>query len=143
ELCLFKASKTKAEANVIVSVIGVSEQEFDAVLENKFLSAQKAIGKQVDRNMFPIIAYSYYEYGRSLEEEDKYSALIYAEYALELSNLDIYFKQKRLFEIPMINFWLLWTLVLGLIVGYIAGRISARKKNPSKPTEVGLPGKKR
>ena len=42
------------------------------------------------------MGYSYYEYATSLREKDVYSALLYAEYALELSNLDIYFEPERI-----------------------------------------------
>ena len=41
--------------------------------------------------LFPIQGYSYYEYAKALSKTDKISGLIYSQYALEFSNLDLYF----------------------------------------------------
>jgi hypothetical protein len=42
-----------------------------------------------------MLGYSYYEYATFLKESDPYSALIYSHYALEFSNLDMYFSEKK------------------------------------------------
>ena len=42
----------------------------------------------------PILGNSYYEYGSVLLSRNESISLLYAEYALELSNLDIYFPSK-------------------------------------------------
>ncbi len=96
ELCLFKASQTKAEADVLAGVIGVKPQTLDHLLAEKLAAARKQIPKQIEKGVFPILAYSYYEYATTLAENgDKTAALIYAEYALEMSDLDIYFKSSE------------------------------------------------
>jgi len=98
ELCLFKGSKVKAEADLVLSVIGVAENQIDTVLENKLNIVKNVMAEQQEKDMFPILGYSYYEYANQLKDDNKISALLYAEYALELSNLDIYFNHKKGFE---------------------------------------------
>lgn len=99
ELCLFRASKAKAEMDTILSMIGVEEEQVESVLKNKLNIIKNNIIEQQEKNTFPILGYSYYEYAGSLEDE-KYSSLLYSSYALELSNLDIYFKEES--KIPNI-----------------------------------------
>jgi len=41
------------------------------------------------------MGYSYYKYANSLKEQEKYTALIYLEYALEMSDLGIYFPEEK------------------------------------------------
>jgi predicted S18 family serine protease len=91
--CLYKAVIVKASINTISSAIGVEPEKIDILIDNKLEAAKKEIIKQ--QKAFPILGYSYYEYSNSLRKIDPYSALLYAEYALELSNLDIYFEAKE------------------------------------------------
>ncbi|MFC1691149.1 S16 family serine protease [Nanoarchaeota archaeon] len=93
-VCLYQASIAKAQANVVLSTLGVREENFNDVILLKIEAAKETIVEQQEKDMFPISGYSYYEYANSLKDEDPYSTLLYAEYALELSNLDIYFKNK-------------------------------------------------
>jgi uncharacterized protein len=104
ELCLFKASKAKAEADTILSVIGVEEEQIDSILDNKLEVIKDNIIEQQEKGIFPILGYSYYEYAGSLRD-DKYTALLYSGYALELSNLDMYFKEEpaMIFDIELIK----------------------------------------
>ena len=130
ELCLFRSSKVKAESNAILSMMHVNKEQLKILIEEKLNVAKEMIAKQ---KSFPIVAYSYYQYSNSLLESDPASALMYAEYALELSNLDIYFKQnsvkapvKKIFaKDPIIAF------VLGFIVG--AGVIILLIRSKKKP----------
>ncbi|MBW2978434.1 hypothetical protein KY331_06325 [Candidatus Woesearchaeota archaeon] len=92
EMCLFRAAKIKAEADVILGAIGVEEEQVDTILNNKLNIVKRIIIEAQEDGMFPILGYSYYEYAKSLKDERKYTALLYAEYALELSNLKLYFK---------------------------------------------------
>ncbi|MCX6706777.1 MAG: hypothetical protein NT001_01405 [Candidatus Woesearchaeota archaeon] len=94
-LCLYKATLTKSQIDVVSSSIGVRKEDFGNLLDRKLEAARKSIIKQQDNGVFPILGYSYYEYAISLKEKDIYSALLYAEYALELSNLDIYFQPEK------------------------------------------------
>ena len=91
EQCLQKASLAKAQADSVLSVIGVSQQHFDGLLDNRVTVARNQIVKSANKGAFPILGYSYFEYANTLRKQDKYSALIYLQYALELSDLGIYF----------------------------------------------------
>ncbi|MBI5398687.1 hypothetical protein HZB03_04450, partial [Candidatus Woesearchaeota archaeon] len=95
ELCLFKAIQTKAETDVLSGLIGVKRDAIDVLLTKKLAAARYEIAKQIDDGVFPILAYSYYEYANTLSSDQKTSALIYAEYALEMSDLDIYFHRPK------------------------------------------------
>ncbi len=94
EACLFKASKAKAEINVILNVFGVEKENFDNLIERKLDIVEKTIIKQTRKGIFPIVGFSYYEYASDLKDIDQFSSLLYIEYALEMSNLDIYFPEK-------------------------------------------------
>jgi len=94
-MCLYVASKAKAEADVVLSLMGVDESRFNEVIDLKLEITKQALIKSQRKNIFPIIAYSYYEYAQSLRDFDRVSSLLFAEYALELSNLDIYFQEKK------------------------------------------------
>ncbi len=117
-LCLFKASKSEAEISSALSTIYIADENVNDLLDNKIIAAKKAIQKQIEKGTFPILGYSYYEYADVLKENEKYTALLYAEYGIELSNLDIYFPQKKPFGVN-IDTRALLTFVLGLFIGSI------------------------
>jgi hypothetical protein len=79
------------------------------------------------------LGYSYYEYAESLKEEQPFSALLYAEYSLELSNLDIYFKPKK-FSLPQIRQEWIVFFVSGIIIGasFVQFLHNLRKKRSKK-----------
>ena len=134
DLCLFKASQAKAEADLIISVLGIEEKQIDALLETKMKVAERNIVRQTKKGVFPIVGYSYYEYAKSLKEQDKSSALLYLEYALELSNLDMYFKEKNTIHWKRIIDWkqaIMFTagLATGIMVTIL---IKRNKNNPKK-----------
>ncbi len=99
-MCMYGASKSKSEANVLLSLMGVPEERFDEVIDLKLDVTRRALIKAQKKNIFPIIAYSYYEYASSLRNFDRVSALLFTEYALELANLDIYFEDERFDRSP-------------------------------------------
>jgi uncharacterized protein len=140
ELCLFKATKAKAESDIILSVSGVGADKVEGLLSKKIEAARKNIGKQVKKGNFPVLAYSYYEYAQELSSDDEYSALLYAEYALELSNLDIYFKETRKF-IPYFDITPVVIFAFGIAVGYLLSKV--KKHKPKQSLRKALPGKKR
>ncbi len=114
-LCLFKTSKSEAEINAALSTLYISDSNVKVLLQNKILAAKNEIEKQIAKGNFPILGYSYYEYADALNETDKYNALLYAEYGIELSNFDVYFPVKR----PFLKFdkKALTTLALGFAIG--------------------------
>jgi len=131
-LCLFKATKAKAQFNVVLSTIGVTEKQINQTIKNKIDAAKKLIVKQTNNDVFPILGFSYYEYTESLlESEDYSSALLYSEYALELSDLGIYFESKSYNKIR-VDLRKYWIYVLLVLIGFILGAIvhSLDKKRP-------------
>lgn len=92
--CLHIASLAKAEANLIGSLIGASKDSLPLIFDRKMAVVKSSIARTQSRGNFPILAYSYYEYANSLKDSDLNSAVLFAEYALELSNLDIYFQGR-------------------------------------------------
>lgn len=125
-ICLYKASKTKAESDVILSLVGVEASGIDSLIDLKLGIARNAIIRSQQKGIFPIIGYSYYEYAGSLKPIDRYSSLLFAEYALEFSNMDIYFARKKPVLLTIwqaIESHMLWVLsgiVLGIIISIIA-----------------------
>ena len=95
ELCLMIASQAKADANAIVGSIGIEQSELPRLIESKLDAIESLIARTAESQAFPLLGFSYYEYAQSLKEYDEGSALLYAEYALEMSNLDIYFEDKQ------------------------------------------------
>jgi predicted S18 family serine protease len=115
-MCIYSASKAKSEADVLLSLFGVEEKRFDEVIGLKLDIARQALLKAQSKGVFPIIAYSYYEYSDSLRDFDRVSSLLFSEYALELSNLDIYFVKKQGFVVPEVPMGFV-SFVVGLFIG--------------------------
>lgn len=136
ELCLFTASKAKAEADILISLLGVSANSTDDFIELKLELARENILRQTSKGIFPILGYSYYEYADTLKKIDPGSALLYVEYALELSNVDIYFKQQNSSAIKIDSrVGLAISFIVGLILGItvtLLGKKSRRPKSKKK-----------
>jgi uncharacterized protein len=139
-ICLYKASKTKAEADVILSLVGVEASRINDLIDLKLGIARNAIIRSQQKGIFPIIGYSYYEYAGSLKPIDKYSSLLFAEYALEFSNMDIYFARKKPVLLTVWQavesrmLWVLGGIVLGILISIIVesvqeARIEMKKKH--------------
>ncbi len=139
ELCIEKASTAKADADVILSSLSVEKENLGFLVKQKLAAAQESIARQNAKGMFPIMGYSYYELASNLQKEDEVSALIYSEYALELSSLDMYFKTKE--SVSDVNkrviisnrelIYLGLGLILGLLIAelyYTIRKISLKKK---------------
>ncbi len=89
-LCLFDASQAKASYDVVLSTIGLSSDVFNQTFQTKVAIAGQVINDQFKKGTFPLIGYSYYEYALSLAPTDQSAAMLYIQFALELSNLDAY-----------------------------------------------------
>ncbi len=94
-LCLITAAQAKADANAIISSLGIEESSFSQYLESKQKIAERMISENSADGVFPILGYSYYKYALSLQEKEKFNALVYLEYALEMSDLSMYFPEKK------------------------------------------------
>ena len=142
ELCLFKASKAKANVDTVLGVFGVRTENVGNILDTKLDVVERNLVEETEKGVFPILGYSYFEYANSLKETDPFSALLYSEYALELSNLDIYFKStknNRMVFFEKIDKKLLIVFVVGIILGIFIAKIIGygkiihkRNKKPRK-----------
>jgi len=137
-LCIFKASKAKANLDIILSVFYVNGKQIKNILNQKLEIVRKNLIKETQKGIFPILGYSYYEYATILIKEDPYSALLYSEYALELSNLEVYFKEKSniVEEIKYkINLKSILILISGLVIGYFIAIVTQKQKKKFKITK--------
>lgn len=127
-LCIFTASKVKADADIVLSAIFIPEGELDKLFYEKISAAQRVMNRQKGEGIFPILGYSYYEYANTLKPTDEYSALLYAEYALELSNIDMYFRKYEPLSVSSSMFsdifrFQIYAFVLGILAGIIISAI--------------------
>jgi len=120
---------SKAKNDVILSAMGISEDQLDSYLDTKLNLVNDQIAHQQQKGNFPILGFSYFEYAKNLKETDLYSALVYTEYALELSNLDMYFNNSKKKSLGFFNYNFIIIFILGLIFGMIIGRFNRLKKN--------------
>jgi predicted S18 family serine protease len=101
EMCLFKASFSKARSNILLSTVSVSQEKIDELADAKLEALEKVLSRQSSRGFFPILGYSYYEYSSSLlENNNTASAIVFAEYGLELSDIGMYFPEEKLIQLP-------------------------------------------
>ncbi len=135
ELCLSKASKAKANVDTVLSVFGVRNEDVKRVVDKKLEIVESTLVEETEKGVFPIVGYSYFEYANSLKEDDPFSALLYSEYALELSNLDIYFKTQkteRFILFDKVDKKILAVLIIGIVLGFVIGKISGFKAKKRK-----------
>lgn len=116
-MCLFKAAKAKAEIDVILSAVGVSKDRVQEYIDLKLEIARFALFKSYKKDVFPMIGYSYFEYANTLKDIDHYAALLFSEYALEFSTLDIYFTKAKA-PTWTIDTESLFAFVLGIFIGF-------------------------
>jgi uncharacterized protein len=135
ELCLVKASQAKAESSSILSSLGLTNATFQISLDRKMQAVEHLIVDQSNHGIFPILGYSYYSYANALKETEPYSALLYLEYALELSDFEVYFDEEKSLEFPKIMFsepiqWFAIGFIIGGIIMWIV--LHSLKSNSSK-----------
>jgi uncharacterized protein len=138
ELCLFKASKAKASVGVVLGVFGVKQELYPEILAVKLEIVKQMLAEQAEKGAFPILGYSYYEYANSLKGHDVLSSLLYAEYALELGNLDMYFSQSngKTTSIPQIDTKMLLVFFIGMVVGWLSILVVRKKKQEPTSKEA-------
>jgi len=142
-LCIFQASKAKAQANLITSTLFLSVENVDALLVEKLRAGEHVVAKEREKGFFPLLGYSYTRYAADLAGEQPYSALTFAEYALELSSLDMYFSSEngRAFRAtfsPDIRLFLFGVVVGGALVTLLrmgSLRDVRRKRRTQPPRE--------
>ena len=94
-MCIMRASIAKSNINALTGILGISGESLPDLVDRKLGAVERLIVREQKKDVFPIMGYSYYEYAKSLEDEDIYSSLIYAEEALELGHLSLYFSEKE------------------------------------------------
>ena len=94
-ICLYKASKAKSEADLVLNTMGVSEDYIDSYTKNKLVLVKEGIARVQEKGIFPILGYSYWEYAASLKDYDKNAALLFLEYAQEMTHMNLYFTEKK------------------------------------------------
>jgi len=93
-LCILHAAKATADANLIAGAIAVDSSRVDALLAEKLAAGERVLAERQAHGSFPILAYSYWRYAGQLRDDAPYSALTFAEQALELATLDMYFPRN-------------------------------------------------
>jgi predicted S18 family serine protease len=140
EMCIYKASKTKARADIILNSVNIRNDSIKDILDKRLMIIKNNLVEETKSNHFPILGYSYYEYANSLKEEDVFSSLLYAEYALEFGNLDMYFPPKnrtnRLLYNDKFSF-LAIGLLLGLISGLYFKKVNKKTRLDARGTKCG------
>ncbi|HLC70628.1 MAG TPA: S16 family serine protease [Candidatus Nanoarchaeia archaeon] len=124
ELCLIEAAQAKADSNAILSSLGLDEGNVAPYLESKQKAVKRVIAENSAEDIFPILGYSYYQYANSLKETEPFTSLVYFEYALEMSDLGMYFPEEETFmeKNYLLQFRKEWGYGgIGIIVGLIAG----------------------
>ena len=89
------------------------------MIKQKLNIIKNNIIEQQQKSVFPVVGYSYYEYADDLKERDIFSSMLFAEYSLELSNLDIYFEEKN--KKIDFNIEIKYNVVIGFILVFVAG----------------------
>jgi len=135
--CIAKASRIKAEVNAIVGSFGTTSEQSLQLVDRKLGKAKEIIAEEILNERFPILGYSYYEYSKTLRETDPVSSLLYSEYALELSNLDLYFEQTsqttniqkplHKFKLDLMDIYAICLILLAIFAGFIIGLRTSKK----------------
>ena len=133
ELCLMKAIQAKGDANAVLSTLGLRQDELAPVLDSKITAVKRVLAENTAEGKFPILGYSYFQYANSLKEQDPVNALFYLEYALEMSDLSIYFPEEKNF---LENFPQQFSLDRTWLEGFVIGVILAILLMQLKPKKI-------
>ena len=121
-MCLLHASKAKSEIDAVLSTVNLEDEQLEELLNVKLELVKQVILKQQMNGLFPIEGYSYYEYAKALSKTDKISGLIYSQYALEFSNLDLYFNiVEEKTSLEKVIYFIEETLGVKVIVAFFIG----------------------
>ncbi|MEK6963716.1 MAG: S16 family serine protease [Nanoarchaeota archaeon] len=124
-LCLSTASRVKAEADVFITASAVDSNQLVALAQEQLSAAKRVIAKEQAKGLFPILGYSYVEYAETLIQDDPLSAITFSQYALELSNLDMYFPQPKAYNLPFDYFFFIF---MGMILGVLGTKLYDLKR---------------
>src|SRR3989344_1126615 len=128
-----KAIQAKGDANAVLSTLGLRQDELAPVLDSKIIAVKRVLAENTAEGKFPILGYSYLQYANSLKEQDPVNALFYLEYALEMSDLSIYFPEEKNF---LENFPQQFSLDRTWLEGFVIGVILAILLMQLKPKKI-------
>ncbi len=118
--CVFSATKVKADANAIILSMSLSRDKVTDLINDQLTFARMQINKQGDN--FPILGYSYYNYATTLKETNPRLSMVFAEYASEFSNLNMYFPLEN-YDSFDFDFDSYEPFSLGFLVGFSFGLV--------------------
>jgi uncharacterized protein len=84
---LFESLKSIANSNLALSLTGVTDENINERINLSMTLAARDINLAESKNVIPILAYSYYEYGQTFRESDLLQAVIFFEYSKQFSLL--------------------------------------------------------
>lgn len=84
---LFESLKSISNSNLALSLAGVTDKNLDERINLLMNLAAKNINLAESKNVIPILAYSYYEYGQTFQESDPLQSVIFFEYSKQFSLL--------------------------------------------------------
>ena len=132
ELCLMKATQAKGDANAVLSTLGLQSDELASILESKMTAVKRVLAENTAEGAFPILGYSYFQYANSLHEKEPVTALFYLEYALEMSDLSLYFPEEK--SLPQVlsekyspNPEWIWGFIAGVIVTVLLSQLRLQR----------------
>ncbi len=141
-MCIYQASKVKARIDVVLNSIGLRNSSVRDVLKRRLVFIKQNIIRETQKGHFPILSYSYYEYAKSLLPTDPASAMLYAEYSLELGSFNMYFSspKKKVFFLDFYLESIIDTglgILIGLGLGYIITYSLLKTRLDAKGTKSG------
>lgn len=92
-LCLYKGLELNGRINTVLNTVGINinETEYYSELLNNLTYTRLGINSEGE---FPLIPYIYYEYsGDLINTEDYTSSLLYSNYALSYTDLNVYLEE--------------------------------------------------
>ena len=126
-LCLYMATKAKANGNYVLTSLGIFEDNSTTkIIDAKTDAIKRMISKQ---NIFPIMGYSYLEYSSELRTEDSASSLLFSEYGLAFSDLTMYFPKETQYTLKNIPEALkyLFFFIVGMLFTIILLKFSQKR----------------
>jgi len=84
---LFESLKSISNSNLALSLSGVNEKNLNERINVLMNLASKNINLAESKNVTPILAYSYYEYGENFKDSEPFQAILFFEYSKQFSIL--------------------------------------------------------
>lgn len=148
---LFNSLEAIANANIAIELVGIDKaEEIKDRLNRTSQMASYAIHKARNMGIEPILAISYYEFGRSLENDDVKDALIYYKYASMIANMLCLAKGFEVKNMKKVNVWNVTSttknsinieiiigassFILGTVAGFVIGRRKESKESRERET---------